>query len=56
MKNGIKKKELDKWLDRQINNYNTKKDLVYNNESVKKAWEEFISNDKYKLYFNLKDG
>jgi hypothetical protein len=44
-------KELGKWLDHQINKYNTKKEIVYNNENIKKIWEEFISNDKYKLYF-----
>jgi superfamily II DNA or RNA helicase len=44
-------KELGKWLDRQINNYNTKKEIVYNNEIIKKIWEEFINNENYKKYF-----
>jgi hypothetical protein len=44
-------KKLGKWLDHQIDNYNTKKDIVYNNENVKKLWEECISNEKYKTYF-----
>jgi len=44
-------KELGKWLDRQIHNYNTKKEIVYNNENIKKIWEEFINNENYKTYF-----
>lgn len=44
-------KKLGKWLDHQIDNYNTKKDIVYNNENIKKLWEECISNEKYKTYF-----
>jgi hypothetical protein len=44
-------KELGKWLDRQISNYNTKIDMVYNNDFIKQTWEKFVSDKKYKTYF-----
>jgi len=46
-----KDKELGKWLDHQIDKYKNKKEIVYINETIRKMWEDFISNDKYKLYF-----
>ena len=44
-------KELGKWLDHQISKYNTKKDIVYNNDFIKQTWESFVSDNKYKTYF-----
>jgi superfamily II DNA or RNA helicase len=44
-------KELGKWLDRQIYNYNKKIDMVYNNDFIKQTWESFVSDNKYKTYF-----
>ena len=44
-------KELGKWLDHQISKYNTKIDMVYNNDFIKQTWEEFINYKKYKSYF-----
>lgn len=42
-------KEIGKWLDHQISNYNTKTETVYNNHSIKMLWEQFI--EEYKEYF-----
>jgi superfamily II DNA or RNA helicase len=44
-------KELGKWLDHQISKYNTKKDIVYNNDFIKQTWESFVNDNKYKTYF-----
>jgi hypothetical protein len=42
-------KELGKWVDHQISQYNTKTDIVYNNTEIKKLWEQFLK--KYNIHF-----
>jgi superfamily II DNA or RNA helicase len=43
-------KYLNKWMQHQITNYNNNTKLM-KNEIIKKSWEEFINNDKYKIFF-----
>lgn len=43
--------DLGKWLDHQLSNYRTQKDIVYNNTEIIQLWEQFITNIKYKHHF-----
>jgi hypothetical protein len=43
-------KYLNQWLQDQTTNYKNNKYLM-KNETIKKSWEEFINDDKYKIYF-----
>jgi superfamily II DNA or RNA helicase len=45
-----KVKYLGHWLYTQTTNYKNNKDIM-KNENIKKLWEEFINDDKYKEYF-----
>ena len=43
-------KSLGSWLDNQITNYKGNKKSM-KEENIKKKWEDFIQDDKYKQYF-----
>ena len=43
-------KSLGQWINHQQNNYK-KNDFIIKNKNIKKLWEEFINNNKYKKYF-----
>jgi hypothetical protein len=48
-------KQLGQWLSNQNTNYNIDiKECKYimKDENIKKYWEEFINDSKYKKYFN----
>ena len=45
-------KILGNWLIEQKKNYN-KNEQIMKNESIKKLWEDFINDDKYKKYFKI---
>lgn len=49
-KNKIEK-TLCNWIDDQKSNYKTKIGTVYKNLEIKKIWEAFLNNEKYKKYF-----
>ena len=38
------------WISNQLINYQKKKDIM-SNETIRKLWEDFINDDKYKEYF-----
>jgi superfamily II DNA or RNA helicase len=46
----IKIKQLGWWIGTQKNNY-VKKQCIMSNEVIRKKWNEFIEDDKYKKYF-----
>jgi DNA repair protein RadD len=43
-------KKLDKWLSHQQNNYK-KKEHIMKNQYIYNIWIQFITSDKYKIYF-----
>ena len=47
----IEIKKLAKWLQHQIYNYKKFKGIM-NNENIRKEWEIFLADDKYKNLFN----
>jgi hypothetical protein len=49
-KNKIEK-TLGNWLSGQKSNYKEKIGTVYNNLEIKKIWEAFLNDEKYKKYF-----
>jgi hypothetical protein len=49
-KNKIEK-TLGNWLSGQKTNYKEKIGTVYNNLEIKKIWESFLNDEKYKKYF-----
>ena len=46
----IKIKQLFKWLSHQITSYK-KEEYIMKEPEIRKKWNEFINNDKYKIYF-----
>ena len=46
-------KMIAEWINTQLNNYKENK-CIMKDETIKKAWEEFINNPKYVEYFNHK--
>ncbi len=47
----INVKKMGIWFASQINNYNNKKYIMKCNNIIE-LWEQFINDDKYKIYFN----
>jgi superfamily II DNA or RNA helicase len=47
-------KILGKWIETQQTNYKNKKDIMKDN-GIRKLWEDFVSDDKYKEYFKYFD-
>ena len=45
-----KTKKLGKWMSHQQQNYKKKIGIMKNND-IRKSWEEFVNDDKYKEYF-----
>ncbi len=45
------KKYLGRWINNQLRNYK-KNDKIMKNPEIRKQWEEFINDDKYKKYFS----
>jgi superfamily II DNA or RNA helicase len=43
-------KQLASWINTQLNNYTTKKQIMANKD-IYDRWTEFINSDKYKVYF-----
>ena len=41
---------INQWCGTQQTNYKTKKNIMSNND-IRKSWENFIKDDKYKEYF-----
>jgi len=44
-------KSMGGWISNQTSNYSKKKENM-KNENIKKLWEDFINDEKYKQYFN----
>ena len=44
-------KQLGSWIGTQQTNYKTKKQIMENNENIRKSWESFVTDDKYSIYF-----
>jgi len=47
-------KKLDSWLGIQFKNYNKNKQIM-KKEEIRKSWEEFMNDDKYKEYLLLNE-
>lgn len=43
-------KKLGEWINNQLNNYN-KYIFIMKEEEIRKSWEKFVNDDKYKEYF-----
>jgi hypothetical protein len=43
-------KKLGIWISTQQTNYSKRK-YIMKEESIRKKWEEFVGDDKYKFYF-----
>ena len=43
-------KKLGKWISTQQQNY-SKREKIMKEESIRKKWEEFVGDGKYKLFF-----
>ena len=48
-------KQLGGWIGTQLTNYKTKKQIMSNNENIRKSWELFVTDDKYSKYFEDPD-